>query len=80
MTKQIALGLAIVTLLAAPTSGQRRSRCDASYPDFCIAPRPPDLDCRDVHGRKPFRVRQPDPHAFDRDRDGWGCEPRPRRH
>jgi hypothetical protein len=22
-------------------------------------------------------VRQPDPHEFDRDHDGWGCEPRP---
>ena len=32
-----------------------------------------DLDCPDI-GRKNFRVRQPDPHGFDRDRDGIGCK------
>lgn len=51
-----------------------QARCHPSYPDFCIAPPPPDLDCKDVRGPKPFRVRRPDPHRFDRDRDGWGCE------
>ena len=57
-----------------------RRRCDASYPYYCIPPPPPDLDCPDITGKKPFRVRQPDPHGFDRDRDGWACEPpRPRR-
>jgi hypothetical protein len=80
MSRSLLACLGIVVLLAAPSSGQRRSACDESYPDFCIAPAPPDLDCKDVHGRKPFRVRQPDPHEFDRDHDGWGCEPRPRRH
>jgi micrococcal nuclease len=72
--------LGIVVLLAAPSSGQRRSACDRSYPDFCIPSPPPDLDCKDVRGKKPFRVRAPDPHHFDRDGDGWACEPRPRRH
>jgi hypothetical protein len=52
----------------APTSN-----CDPSYPDFCIAPAPPDLDCKDIK-RKNFTVRQPDPHQFDRDKDGIGCE------
>jgi hypothetical protein len=58
-------------------------RCHASYPDFCIPPAPPDLNCPDITGPKPFRVRHdvasPDPHGFDRDREGRGCEPRPRR-
>jgi hypothetical protein len=49
------------------------SNCDPSYPDFCIAPPPPDLDCKDIK-RKNFTVRQPDPHKFDRDKDGIGCE------
>ena len=80
MTRLLLVCLGLVTLVAASTSGQRRSACDASYPDFCIPPPPPDLDCKDVHGRKPFRVRQPDPHHFDREHDGWGCEPRPTRH
>ena len=45
--------------------------CDVSYPDFCIAPPPPDLDCKDITKR--FTVLQPDPHKFDGDKDGIGC-------
>jgi hypothetical protein len=50
--------------------------CDASYPDFCIPPPPPDLNCGSaaIAGRHNFRVLQPDPHHFDTDRDGIGCE------
>jgi micrococcal nuclease len=48
-------------------------RCDSSYPDFCIPPPPPDLDCRDVP-RRGFRVVGDDPHRFDGDHDGVGCE------
>jgi micrococcal nuclease len=47
--------------------------CDPSYPDVCIPPPPPDLDCKDVPFRN-FRVLPPDPHNFDRDKDGIGCE------
>jgi micrococcal nuclease len=80
MIKSTLIIVGLAALLAASTSGQRRDACDASYPDFCIPPPPPDLDCKDVHGKKPFRVRQPDPHHFDHDGDGRGCEPRPGRH
>ncbi|WP_088889810.1 hypothetical protein [Leptolyngbya ohadii] len=52
---------------------QARSNCDPSYPNVCIAPAPPDLDCGDVPHRN-FRVVGSDPHRFDRDRDGIGCE------
>lgn len=48
-------------------------QCDRSYPDFCIPPNAADLDCRDIPHRR-FRVNQPDPHGFDRDGDGIGCE------
>jgi micrococcal nuclease len=48
-------------------------RCDASYPTVCIAPPPPDLDCGDIPFRR-FRVVPPDPHGFDGDHDGIGCE------
>jgi micrococcal nuclease len=48
-------------------------RCDRSYPGVCIPPPPPDLDCRDVPYKR-FRVLPPDPHGFDGDRDGIGCE------
>ena len=49
------------------------SDCDPSYPDFCIPPPPPDLDCKDIP-QKRFTVLQPDPHRFDGDNDGIGCE------
>lgn len=50
-----------------------RNNCDPSYPDVCIPPAPPDLNCGDI-SQKRFRVLQPDPHGFDRDKDGIGCE------
>jgi micrococcal nuclease len=50
-----------------------RSSCDPSYPGVCIPPRPPDLDCSDV-SQDNFRVRGADPHAFDGNGDGYGCE------
>ncbi len=53
----------------APTGG-----CDPSYPDVCIPPGPPDLDCADIPHRR-FRVVGADPHRFDgNDNDGLGCE------
>jgi len=47
--------------------------CDPSYPDVCIPPPPPDLDCGDVPYQR-FRVIGADPHRFDGDHDGVGCE------
>jgi micrococcal nuclease len=47
--------------------------CDPSYPEVCIQPYPPDLDCGDITFRN-FRVLPPDPHHFDIDKDGIGCE------
>ncbi|MFQ5838789.1 MAG: thermonuclease family protein [Thermoplasmata archaeon] len=47
--------------------------CDPAYPDVCIPSPPPDLDCADIPYRN-FRVLPPDPHRFDGDGDGIGCE------
>jgi micrococcal nuclease len=47
--------------------------CDPSYPDVCIPSPPPDLDCGEIAERR-FRVLPPDPHRFDGDHDGIGCE------
>ena len=47
--------------------------CDPSYPDVCIPPSPPDLDCSQIAPRN-FRVVGLDPHDFDTDGDGIGCE------
>ena len=47
--------------------------CDPAYPSVCIPPPPPDLDCAHVTFRR-FTVLAPDPHRFDGDGDGIGCE------
>ena len=47
--------------------------CDESYPDICIPPYPPDIDCSEIEFSN-FRVYQPDPHGLDGDNDGIGCE------
>lgn len=50
-----------------------RAGCSPAYPDVCIPPPPPDLNCKDIPYRR-FRVLPPDPHRFDGNRDGIGCE------
>ena len=47
--------------------------CDSSYPHVCIPPSPPDLNCSDISDKN-FKVEYPDPHGFDREGDGIGCE------
>ena len=55
----------------APTGGE----CDPSYPGVCIPPIAVsgDLDCGQIAFRR-FEVIPPDPHGFDGDSDGVGCE------
>ena len=47
--------------------------CDPACPDVCIPSPPPDLDCAQIAHRD-FQVLAPDPHRFDGDGDGIGCE------
>jgi len=47
--------------------------CDSAYSDICIPSPPPDLDCGDIQDKN-FKVGPPDPHNFDGDSDGIGCE------
>ena len=50
------------------------SRCEPTYPDVCIPPIDEgDLDCPDIPYRR-FAALPPDPHGFDRDKDGIACE------
>lgn len=66
---------------ASPSSGGSGSSsgssssgsCDPSYPTVCIPPYPPDLDCGEISHRR-FTVLPPDPHGFDGNDDGVGCE------
>lgn len=49
------------------------NNCDPSYPTLCILPHSPDLDCGDIPDKN-FEVLPPDPHGFDGNNDGIGCE------
>ncbi len=60
-----------LTRLELPVVAQ--SNCSPAYPDVCIAPPPPDLDCKNISYRN-FKVLASDPHKFDGDKDGIGCE------
>ena len=57
----------------APVQPTQEKNCDKSYPTVCIHPYPPDLNCKDIPYSN-FQVFQPDPHGFDADKDGIGCE------
>lgn len=74
-----AIGLAAIGLIAGslasrnPLPPATAAACDPSYPSVCIPSPPPDLNCPRIPHRR-FKVLQPDPHHFDDDRDGIGCE------
>jgi len=57
----------------AEKSASSGGNCDPFYPDVCIPTPPPDLDCPEIP-YKNFRVVGSDPHRFDGDHDGIGCE------
>lgn len=57
----------------AKSTKQPVANCDPSYPNVCIPSYPPDLDCGDIPYRR-FDVIGSDPHGFDGDGDGIGCE------
>jgi hypothetical protein len=69
--------LGFTLLSGGPTplagTGTTGTGCDPAYPTVCIPPPPPDLDCKDITFRR-FTVLPPDPHRFDGDHDGIGCE------
>lgn len=78
MTRPRCWFLAIAILLAMLTTGWAEDEeysltCDPSYPTVCIPLYPPDLDCNEIPYRD-FDVSDPDPHGFDADYDGVGCE------
>jgi hypothetical protein len=66
--------LATATLIVfSVPAATAQSNCDPAYPTVCIPSPPPDLDCSEISHRN-FVVRSPDPHRFDGDNDGVGCE------
>jgi len=58
----------------AESQGNNSSNnCDSSYPDICVTTSSTKLTCLDIPYRN-FKVLAPDPHEFDSDGDGIGCE------
>jgi hypothetical protein len=55
-----------------PKPSDKPRNCDPSYPTLCL-PSSPDLNCDDVNATD-FPVRGRDPHGFDGNNDGVGCE------
>jgi micrococcal nuclease len=54
-----------------------QGNCEPSYPDFCLPIGTSDLDCGDIDHRRftvMWNVANPDPHRFDGNADGVGCE------
>ena len=56
-----------------PQLANQTGKCDPAYPDVCIKSPPPNLNCPDIPNTD-FKVIPPDPHGFDRDGNGKGCE------
>ena len=73
----VAAPAAAVAPTAAPVRSQAVppvvSNCDPSYPTICIPVGVADLDCPEIPYRR-FAVVGADPHRFDGDGDGVGCE------
>jgi hypothetical protein len=75
------LSLPVAILLAYSTIGVQLNQagassdenCDPSYPEVCITSPPPNLNCDDVPYNN-IQVIGSDPHGFDREGDGIGCE------
>lgn len=57
-----------------PPSSSSGGNCHPAYPDDCIPPAPPDLDCPDIRKRVRVDHAYGDPHRLDANKDGWGCE------
>jgi hypothetical protein len=67
---------AVATTTTTEAPPEPEPECEPSYvPDLCIQRGLPDIDC-DVFNPEfqPFPVLPPDPHGFDGDHDGIGCE------
>ncbi len=68
----ISVGLPLAVYIPAAFTA-RDASCDNAYPTVCFPSPPPDLNCDDIP-YEDFLVLPPDPHGFDRDKDGIGCE------
>jgi hypothetical protein len=63
---------AVGTYVAPPPRPAASSTCDPNYTGGCVPQVSYDLDCPDIGFS--VQVVKNDPHRFDRDGDGYGCE------
>ncbi|MEX2030018.1 MAG: hypothetical protein WD906_03500 [Anaerolineales bacterium] len=68
-----AMYILVLTVVLGVSLAACGGNCDPSYQGVCIPPPPPDLNCDDIQFRD-FKVVGSDPHGFDGDNDGTGCE------
>lgn len=70
----VLMGIFLIGMLdgGSAEARRRRKRCHRSYPTVCIRGGA-DLDCGDIRFKN-FKVAGSDPHGFDGDSDGIGCE------
>ena len=65
--------IVLIVVVFAVSLASCGAGCDPSYKGVCIPPPPPDLNCEDIEFSN-FEVVGNDPHGFDGDNDGKGCE------
>ncbi|BAZ18874.1 putative nuclease (plasmid) [Calothrix sp. NIES-4071] len=63
----------ISIVIAYQQLAPNKQDCDPSYPTLCLSQNISNLKCSDIKDRN-FKVKQPDTHNFDRDKNGIGCE------
>ena len=70
----VLMGIFLIGMLdgGSAEARKRKRKCHSSYPTVCIRGGA-DLDCDQVR-YKNFKVVGSDPHGFDGDNDGRGCE------
>ena len=57
-----------------PGEAEPQSGCLHDYPNLCLAPPPPDVDCSQLEYSNIIVLTHPDPHGLDLDGDGIACE------
>ena len=74
MTLFLTVGtISLLTNFSFSQSTNQTRKCDSAYPEACVKSLPPNLNCPDIPNTD-FKFLPLDPHGFDRDENGRGCE------
>ena len=72
LTSRLADARSAQVPVAAPAAPDTTDECDPNYTGTCVPIVSHDLNCDDISGS--VTVVGSDPHGFDGDGDGYGCE------